>query len=248
MTDTNVLNRHKQPTSSDSQDNEWEVGGTMTVVSGGTMTVESGGAIAIESGGSQTIESGGVVTVKSGGDVAIESGGVLTVESGGSIVLDAGATQVRAGVQLLTPICGNAKVGATSGWIITAADDISQATLPAAETSSTLVIPITGINIGDTLTGISVSGQVESAGADVTLVMSVRKTVAVAAGNTDAELGTDNVGTLTADTLISSATLAVTGLTEVLAEGEAVYVLLTGTTAAVTDIALNSIIATVTRA
>lgn len=208
MTDTNVLNRHKQPTSSGSQDNEWEVGGSMTVV----------------------------------------SGGAVTFKSGASIVLESGATQVRAGVQILTPICGNAKVGATSGWIITAADDISQATLPAAETSSTLIIPITGLNIGDTLTGVSVSGQVESAGANATLVLSVRKTVAVAAGNTDAELGTDNVGTLTADTLISSANLAVTGLTEVLAEGEAVYVLLTGTTAALTDIALNSIIATVTRA
>jgi hypothetical protein len=167
---------------------------------------------------------------------------------GGTMTIAAGATQVRAGVQVLTPICGNAKVGATAGWVITAADDISQGTLPQSQTSSTLVVPITGLNIGDTLTGVSVSGQVESAGGNVTLVASIRKTTAVEAGNTDAELGTNNVGTLTADTLISSANLAVTGLTEVLAEGEAVYVLLTGTTAATTDIALNSIITTVTRA
>lgn len=216
MTDANVLNRFKQPTSSGSADNVLEIGGNQNVVSGGVVTVKTGG--------------------------------LITVESGGSITIEPGATLDRSGVQILTPICGNAKVGATAGWIITAADDISQGTLPASKTSATLIIPITGLNIGDTLTGVSVSGQVESAGANVTLVMSVRKTVAVAAGNTDAELGTDNVGTLTADTLISSATLAVTGLTEVLAEGEAVYVLLTGTTAAVTDIALNSIIATVTRA
>ena len=223
MTDTNVLNNQKQPTGSNTRDNEWEVGGTMTVISGGT------------------------VTVKSGGNVDVESGGVVTIKSGGSLVLNDGATQVRPGVKILTPICGNAKVGSGSGWIITGADNISQATLPAAETSSTLIIPITGLNIGDTLTSVSVSGQVESAGANATLVLSVRKTVAVAAGNTDAELGTANVGTLTADTLISSGNLAVTGLTEVLAEGEAVYALLTGTTAALTDIALNSIIATVTR-
>jgi hypothetical protein len=170
------------------------------------------------------------------------------LEIGGTMTILPSATQVRAGVQVLTPICGNAKVGATAGWVITAADDISQATLPASQTSSTLIIPVTGLNIGDTITGVSVSGQVESAGANVTLVASVRKTVAVAAGNSDAELGTDNVGTLVADTLISSANLSVTGLTEVLAEGEAIYVLLTGTTAAVTDIALNSIITTVTRA
>ena len=194
------------------------------------------------------LELGGTVTVASGGIVTVKSGGSMVLESGASLTLDPGATQVREGVQILTPICGNAKVGATAGWIITAADNISQATLPAAETSSTLVVPITGLNIGDTLTGVSVSGQVESAGANVTLIMSVRKTTAVAAGNTDAELGTDNVGTLTADTLINSTTLAVIGLSEVLTEGEAVYVLFTGTTAAVTDIALNSIIATVTRA
>lgn len=232
MTAGNVKNGFKQPGDSGSTDNELELGGTVTVVSGGTVTVKSGGAVVVESGGTQTIE----------------SGGTITVESGGSIVLESGATQVRAGVQIVTPICGNAKVGSGSGWIITGADNISQATLPAAETASTLIVPITGLNIGDTLTGVSASGQVESAGANATLIMSVRKTVAVAAGNTDAELGTDNVGTLTADTLISSATLAVTGLSEVLAEGEAVYVLLTGTTAALTDIALNSIIATVTRA
>ncbi len=185
---------------------------------------------------------------KVGGTMEVLSGGSINVESGASIVLEPGASLERVGVQVLTPICGNAKVGVTAGWIITAADNISQATLPASSTSSTLIIPITGLNIGDTLTGVSVSGQVESAGANVTLVMSVRKTVAVAGGNTDAEIGTDNVGTLVADTLISSANLVVTGLTEVLAEGEAAYVLLTGTTAAVTDIALNSIITTVTRA
>lgn len=176
-------------------------------------------------------------------DNTLTIGGTMTVSGTQTIT----GSLVRTGVQILTPICGNAKVGATAGWVITAADDISQATLPASQTSSTLIIPITGINIGDTLTGVSVSGQVESAGNAVTLVMSVRKTTAVAAGNSDAELDTDNVGSLVADTLISSANLVVTGLTEVLAEGEAVYVLLTGTTAAVTDIALNSILATVTR-
>jgi len=176
-------------------------------------------------------------------DNTLVIGGTMTVS--GTVTTT--GSQVRTGRQIITPICGNAKVGATAGWVITAADDISQGTLPQSQTSSTLVIPVTGLEIGDTITGVSASGQVESAGGAVTLVMSVRKTVATAAGNTDAELGTDNVGSLTADTLISSANLVVTGLTDVLAEGEAVYVLLTGTTAATTDIALNSIITTVTK-
>jgi hypothetical protein len=92
-----------------------------------------------------------------------------------------------------------------------------------------------------------VQGQVESGGNNVTLTLNIGKQTTAVAGNVDSSLGTDNVGTLTADTLISSANLAVTGLTEVLAEGEAVYAILTGTTGAACDIDIISIIATVTR-
>lgn len=150
--------------------------------------------------------------------------------------------------QRVIPICGNAKAGATAGWVITGGTNICHATLPASQTSSTLVVPISGLNIGDTLTAVSATGQVESAGGNVTLTMSIRKLTNAAADNTDAELGTDNVGTLTADTILSSANLAVTGLTEVLAEGETLYALFTGTTAGSTDIDLTGLIATVTRA
>ncbi len=152
------------------------------------------------------------------------------------------------GRQYVIPVCGNAKVGATAGWVVTGGTDICHATLPASQTASTLVIPITGLAIGDTLKSVTVTGQVESAGNTATLVMSVRKQTAVAADNTDAELGTDNIGNATADTLLSSANLTVTGLSEVLAEGESLYVLLTGTTAASTDIAVNSIVVTFVQA
>ncbi len=150
--------------------------------------------------------------------------------------------------QDVIPICGNAKVGATAGWVITGGTNICHATLPASQTNSTLVVPISGLKIGDTLTAVSATGQVESAGGNVTLTMSIRKLTNAAADNTDAEIGTDNVGTLTADTILSSANLGVTGLTEVLAEGETIYALFTGTTAASTDIDLTGLIATVTMA
>jgi hypothetical protein len=130
----------------------------------------------------------------------------------------------------------NAKVGATAGWVITAGTNISHATLPASQTSSTLVIPITGLNIGDKLTAVSVNGQIESAGNNVTLTMDLRKLTNAAADNTDASLGTDNVGTVTSDQIIQSLGLAVTGLNDFVEEGESFYVLLTGTTAASTDI------------
>jgi hypothetical protein len=154
---------------------------------------------------------------------------------------------VRTGRQLVIPICGNAKVGATAGWVITAGTDMCHATLPASQTGSTLVVPIAGIEIGDTLTAVDVVGQVESAGNAVTLVLSVRKLTSAAAANVDAELATDNVGSLVADTVLSSANLGVTGLTEVLAANESLYALLTGTTLGSTDIDLMSLVVTVTR-
>lgn len=151
------------------------------------------------------------------------------------------------GRQMVIPICGNAKVGATAGWVITGGTNICHATLPASQTSSTLVVPISGVSVGETVTAVSATGQVESAGNNVTLTMSIRKLTTAAADNTDAQLGTDDVGTLTADTVLSSSNLAVTGLTEVLAEGETLYALFTGTTAASTDIDLTGLIVTVTR-
>ncbi len=149
--------------------------------------------------------------------------------------------------QLIIPICGNAKVGATAGWVITAGTDKMHATLPASQTGSTLVVPIDNLCVGDTVTAVSVQGQVESAGNNVTLTMDVRKQTNAAADNTDASLATDNVGTLTSDTKITSAELGVSSLTEVLATDEALYVLLTGTTAASTDIDLTHLVVTVRR-
>lgn len=173
----------------------------------------------------------------------------LVIKQGGTL-REPTVTQLTNAVmarQIIIPICGNAKVGATAGWVITGADNICHATLPASQTTATLVVPISGINIGETLTGVSTQGQVESAGGAVTLTVSIRKLTTAAADNVDTQLGTATTGSLVADTVISSANLNVTGLTEVLAEGETIYALYTGTTAAVTDIDLTGLIATVVR-
>ncbi len=160
-------------------------------------------------------------------------------------VIHSGAVN-RAGRQRFVP-AGDAVAGATAGWLVTGADD-GLARLPAEETSSTLVVPLKGLNIGDMVTGVRAIGQVESAGANVTCIMSVRKATAVVGDFTDAELDTANVGTLTADTLISGTVLEVTGLAETLTEIEMLYVLLTGTTAALTDIAISGFVVTVDEA
>jgi hypothetical protein len=148
---------------------------------------------------------------------------------------------------MVIPLPGPAKVGATAGWVITAGTNIGHATLPASQTNSTLVVSMPDLNVGDTITGWGVGGQVESAGGNVTLTGDLRKLTNAAADNTDASLSTDNVGTLTADTIISQANLGATGLTEVVAADESFYLLLTGTTAALTDIDLTHVILQVRR-
>lgn len=162
---------------------------------------------------------------------------------------DTAVMSARDAVQKIVPAL-NAKVGATAGWVITAGTDKSLATLPASITAGTLVIPITGLDVGDIVTAVAAVGQVDSAGNNVTLVMSVRKiTNDAAGGHTDAEIGTDNVGTLTADTLLTDANgnLKVSSLTETMAADEQLYVLLTGTTAGTTDIEISHLVVTVTK-
>ena len=160
-----------------------------------------------------------------------------------------GVTLERPGVKHIVPAM-NAKVGATAGWVITAGTNISHATLPASQTGSTLVVPITGLNVGDVVTAVSAVGQVESAGGNVTCTMSVRKLSAAAVADlTDAEIGTDNVGTLTADTLLTDANgnLRASGLNETMGADEQLYALFTATTAAATDIDLSHLVVTVTK-
>lgn len=133
--------------------------------------------------------------------------------------------------------------GETAGWV---GGDDGVALCPASVTAGTLVVPIAGLHHGDVLKSVEATGQVESAGGNVTCVMSVRKATAAVADWTDAELGTDNVGTLTADTLIGTGgtALEVLALTETLEDLENLYILLTATTAASTDIRMGGFLIT----
>ncbi len=155
-------------------------------------------------------------------------------------------TNIVRSVQLNVPLMGQAKAGATAGWVITGGTDKSHATLPASQTNSTLVIPFPALPVGSTVTAVAVAGQVESAGANVTMTMSYRSQTNAAADNVDAQIATANVGTLVADTIISAANLGVTGQTTVIATGVELYVLITATTAALTDIDLTHLLITYT--
>lgn len=141
-------------------------------------------------------------------------------------------------------IAAGAKVGAGSGWAVAAGNNLPYlATMAASQTAGTLIIPISGLHLGDTITGFRVVAQVESAGGTVTLDGDLRAVTNVAAEPTDASIGTITQVSVTADTAVSAEK---TGLTEVVVSGKTYYLKLTGTTAASTDVILQACEITVT--
>lgn len=139
---------------------------------------------------------------------------------------------------------GIGRAGATAGWTNTGAN-LNEALLPQSQTASTFTIPLTGLQVGDTISAFKVVAQVESAGGTATLDADLRKLTNAAGDPTDASIGAITQVSVTADTAVASAkTLAAA---EVLASGESLYLLLTGTTAASTDVRLLGFEVTVLR-
>ncbi len=151
----------------------------------------------------------------------------------------------RTGRQRL--ITTEAKIGATAGWTLGggAVDTGLMGTVAASQTNGTLVVPVPNLKIGDTITAFQVNGQIESAGGAVTLDADLRVMTAVSTGSTDGSVGAITQVSVSADTLVAQEK---TGLSQAVAAAEGYYVLLTGTTAASTDIELVNIEVTVTEA
>jgi hypothetical protein len=172
----------------------------------------------------------------------------MTVEglTADSITLTSGGSVVRTSQKRI--ISGYSKVGATAGWTVGGGGVNTglTATMAAGGTAATLVVPVTGLKVGDTITGFHLIGQIESAGNTATLDADLRKHTAAAADPADASVGAITQISVTADTAITSANSTKESLTEVVAADETFYVLLTGTTAASTDIALQGIAVVVT--
>lgn len=145
---------------------------------------------------------------------------------------------------------GTAKVGATSGWVLGGGPVNTGllATLPASQTGSTLVVPLQNFKVGDTITAFHLVGQIESAGGTVTVDANLRKITAAAADVVDASVGAMTQLSVTADTIMSETNTNKASLTEIVGADETFYMLITATTAASTDIALQGIAVTVTEA
>jgi len=124
------------------------------------------------------------------------------------------------------------KAGAGAGWVVTGIDK-GFCTLPASKTADTLVIPIEGLNIGDSVSKFTFKAQAESAGGTNTILFAMRKSTLAATGSIDVAIGTTAILTNVADVAISSSITL--GSPEIIASGEALYALITATTAASTD-------------
>lgn len=136
-----------------------------------------------------------------------------------------------------TQIATRAKVGAGAGWVVAAADNLPYVgTMAASQTAGTLILPVTGLHIGDTITAFKIVSQIESAGGIATLDADLRAVTNVAAEPTDASIGTITQVSVTADTASAAEK---TGLTEIVTSGKSYYIKITGTTAAATDIILQ---------
>lgn len=139
---------------------------------------------------------------------------------------------------------GKIRAGATAGWTFTATNTGSMANVAASQTAATAVVFVEGLELGDIITGFTVSASINSAGNTVTLDAALRTlTVTAAATGTDALVGAITQVSVTAATA-SSATKS--GLSSTVATGVRHYILLTATTGASTTIELDTIEVTYT--
>lgn len=163
-------------------------------------------------------------------------------------VTDAGIETPQATRKIIVNAAGQGKVGATAGFVVAAGDDVALVTCPAEQTAATLVVPLTGLKVGEVINAFHLLGQIESAGGTVTVDADLRKHTTAAADVADASVGTITQVEVTADTALGAANSRVASLGEVVAEDATYYVLITATTAAATDIALQGVAVEVTPA
>lgn len=148
---------------------------------------------------------------------------------------------IRESQKLVVNAAGQAKVGGTAGFVVAAASNIALVTCPASQTGAKLVVPVPALKVGATITGFHLIGQAESAGGNVTIDADLRKHTAAAADVADASVGAITQLVVAADTILSATNTRKASLSEVVGADETYYVLITATTAASTDIALQGV-------
>jgi hypothetical protein len=207
------------------------------------------GSVVLEKSTSPTAnwktQDGGIAATGFSGSITNESKGTewyrfrSTVASG-TAVASLSDTPTTA-VKHITNAAGQAKAGATAGFVVAEGDDIGLVTCPASKTAATLVVPITGLKVGEVITGFHLIGQIESGGNHVTVDADLRKHTAAAADVADASVGAITQLDVTADTIMSALNTRKAALSHTVAADETFYVLITVTTGVATDIALQGV-------
>lgn len=142
-----------------------------------------------------------------------------------------------------TSVHTGGRIGATAGWVTTAAalDYQAMATMAASQTAGTLVIPLPNLKVGDVIESFSLQGAINSAGGAVTLDCQLRKVVpAAAAAPTDSLIASMTQLAVTAATAVSSANAVKNSIFQEVLADESYYLLATGTTAASTTMKLTA--------
>lgn len=134
-------------------------------------------------------------------------------------------------------------VGSGTGFVVRAAADSALATCPASQADATLVVPLYGLKVGQTITGFSLTGQIESAGNTVTVDAALYTSTAAAADISTAAVTGASITqiSVTADTALTATNSKKDGLSTTVADGVAYFLLVTVTTAAATDVALAAV-------
>ncbi len=133
------------------------------------------------------------------------------------------------------------KIGTAAGWAITGLNTGAMATMAASQSAGTISVMLSGFKVGDTITGYDVYSSINSVGGAVTLDAALRTmTIAAGATATDAAVASGSIAQVAVSAATAS-TATVTGLSTVVAAGVQYYLLITGTTAAVTTIELDNI-------
>lgn len=160
-------------------------------------------------------------------------------------------TNVRCDGAAVEKLYQDAKVGATSGWVVRAAADSFMATLPQSQTGSTLVVPLVGLNVGDRIDGYHLNGQIDSGGNAASLTCTLYESLPVAAGSTHSAKSGTTMTTLsvTADTAVTRTNTRKVFADDkrvVVSSGAAYFLVISGTTAGTTDVEFLSAVLYVT--
>lgn len=134
---------------------------------------------------------------------------------------------------------GQAKVGATAGFVVAAGDDVALVTVPASQTDATCVVPVPYLKQGQVIKGFHLIGQVESGGNAATVDCVLKKHTSAAADVAVATVATMAQVSCAADTVLDYKNTLFDGINESVDENETYFFLITVTTGASTDVALQ---------